>query len=83
MAPLCGHSSDNHYFEVFHILGQIKLDMDSPFYVLQIVLTILASTAAFLLWLVIAIHVVRVIVSGGKRRLYIDEYAKLVATRKK
>lgn len=70
-------------FEILHILGQIKLDMDSPFYVLQIVLTILAFTAAFLLWLVIAIHVVRVIMSGGKRRLYMDEYANLVATRKK
>ncbi len=70
-------------FEIIRILGQIELDMDSPFYVLQIVLTILAFTLAFFLRLVIAIHVVRVIVSGGKRRLYIDEYANLVATRKK
>ncbi|EON73623.1 VanZ family protein [Lysinibacillus sphaericus] len=70
-------------FEIIHILSQIKLDMDSPFYVLQIVLTIVTFITAFSLRLVIAVHVVRVIVSGGKRRLYIDEYADLVATRKK
>ncbi|MFJ7951956.1 VanZ family protein [Lysinibacillus sp. NPDC096418] len=69
-------------FEVIRILGQIKLDMDSPFYVLQIVLTLMAFVAFVILWLVIVIHVVRVIMSGGKRRLYIDEYAQLVATRK-
>ncbi|MFY0520267.1 VanZ family protein [Lysinibacillus sp. UGB7] len=70
-------------FEIIHILSQIKLDMDSPFYVLQIVLTIVTFITAFSLRLVITVHVVRVIVSGGKRRLYIDEYADLVATRKK
>ncbi len=65
------------------ILGQIKLNMDSPFYVLQIVITLVAFMAALLIRLIIVIHVARVLISGGKRHLFIDEYAGLVATRKK
>lgn len=70
-------------FEAFTIVGDIQLDMDSPFYVLQIVISLLASLGGFALTMIIAIHVIRVIVSGGKRRLYIDQYADLMATRKK
>ncbi|MCM0626904.1 VanZ family protein [Lysinibacillus sp. OL1_EC] len=69
--------------EAITTLGDIQLDMDSPFYVLQIVISLLAAIAGFALTMIIAIHVVRVIVSGGKRRLYIDQYADLMATRKK
>ena len=65
------------------IFGDIQLDMDSPFYVLQIVITLLAFIANFVLTMVIAIHVIRVIVSGGRRRLFMDYYAGLLATRKK
>lgn len=69
--------------DVISTLGDIQLDMDSPFYVLQIVISLLAAIAGFALTMIIAVHVVRVIVSGGKRRLYIDQYADLMATRKK
>jgi len=69
--------------EVFTTIGDIQLDMDSPFYVLQIVISLLASLGGFVLIMIVAIHVIRVIVSGGKRRLYIDQYADLTATRKK
>ncbi len=57
--------------------------MDSSFYVLQIVISLLATTAGFALTMIIAIHIIRVIVRGGKRRLYNDQYADLMATRKK
>lgn len=69
--------------EAISTVGEIQLDMDSPFYVLQIVISLLASLGGFALTMIIAIHVIRVIVSGGKRRLYIDQYADLMATRKK
>ncbi|MGE6604286.1 VanZ family protein [Lysinibacillus fusiformis] len=69
--------------EAISTVGDIQLDMDSPFYVLQIVISLLASLGGFALTMIIAIHVIRVIVSGGKRRLYIDHYADLMATRKK
>ncbi|KEK13437.1 VanZ family protein [Lysinibacillus fusiformis] len=69
--------------EAISTVGEIQLDMDSPFYVLQIVISLLASLGGFTLTMIIAIHVIRVIVSGGKRRLYIDQYADLMATRKK
>ena len=69
--------------EMIAILGQIKLNMDSPFYVLQIVITLVAFMAALLIRLIIVIHVARVLISGGKHHLFIDEYAGLVATRKK
>lgn len=69
--------------EIITIIGNIKLDMDLPFYVLQIVITLLAFIANFVLMMVIAIHVIRVIVSGGRRRLFMDYYAGLLATRKK
>ncbi|WP_336636411.1 VanZ family protein [Lysinibacillus fusiformis] len=69
--------------EAISTVGEIHLDMDSPFYVLQIVISLLASLGGFALTMIIAIHVIRVIVSGGKRRLYIDQYADLMATRKK
>lgn len=69
--------------EAISTVGEIQLDMDSPFYVLQIVISLLASLGGFALTMIIAIHVIRVIVSGGKRRLYIDQYANLMATRKK
>lgn len=69
--------------EAITTVGNIQLDMDSPFYVLQIVISLLASLGGFALTMIIAIHVIRVIVSGGKRRLYIDQYADLMATKKK
>ncbi|MEB7455621.1 VanZ family protein [Lysinibacillus sphaericus] len=69
--------------EAITTVGNIQLDMDSPFYVLQIVISLLASLGGFALTMIIAIHVTRVIVSGGKRRLYIDQYADLMATKKK
>ncbi|WP_025116908.1 VanZ family protein [Lysinibacillus fusiformis] len=69
--------------EAISTVGEIQLDMDSPFYVLQIVISLLASLGGFALTMIIAIHVIRVIVSGGKRRLYIDQYADLMSTRKK
>ncbi|MGA3676219.1 VanZ family protein [Lysinibacillus agricola] len=69
--------------KIITILGHIQLDMDSPFYVLQIVITILAFIASLVLMMVIAIHIVRVIISGGRRRLFMDQYAALIATRKK
>jgi len=69
--------------EAISTVGEIQLDMDSPFYVLQIVISLLASLGGFALTMIIAIHVIRVIVSGGKRRLYIDQYADLMATKKK
>ncbi|MDC6270187.1 VanZ family protein [Lysinibacillus fusiformis] len=69
--------------EAISTVGEIQLDMDSPFYVLQIVISLLASLGGFALTMIIAIHVIRVIVSEGKRRLYIDQYADLMATRKK
>ncbi|MFJ7921806.1 VanZ family protein [Lysinibacillus fusiformis] len=69
--------------EAISTVGEIQLDMDSPFYVLQIVISLLASLGGFALTMIIAIHVIRVIVSGGRRRLYIDQYADLMATRKK
>lgn len=69
--------------EAISTVGDIQLDMDSPFYVLQIVISLLASLGGFALTMIIAIHVIRVIVSGGKRRLYIDHYADLMATMKK
>lgn len=70
-------------FEAIITIGGIQLNIDSPFYVLQIVISLFAATAGFILTMIIAIHVLRVIVSGGKRRLYIDQYADLMATRKK
>lgn len=70
-------------FEAISTFGSIQLNMDSSFYVLQIVISLLAATAGFALTMIIAIHIIRVIVSGGKRRLYIDQYADLMATRKK
>lgn len=70
-------------FEAIITIGSIQLNIDSPFYVLQIVISLFAATAGFILTMIIAIHVLRVIVSGGKRRLYIDQYADLMATRKK
>ncbi|WP_374964198.1 VanZ family protein [Lysinibacillus sp. RS5] len=69
--------------KIIAILGHIQLDMDSPFYVLQIVITMLAFIASLALMMVIAIHIVRVIISGGRRRLFMDQYAALIATRKK
>lgn len=69
--------------KIIAILGHIQLDMDSPFYVLQIVITMLAFIASLVLMMVIAIHIVRVIISGGRRRLFMDQYAALIATRKK
>ncbi|MGE7915673.1 VanZ family protein [Lysinibacillus xylanilyticus] len=69
--------------KVITILGHIQLDMDSPFYVLQIVITMLVFIASLVLMMVIAIHIVRVIISGGRRRLFMDQYAALIATRKK
>ncbi|MFJ8461173.1 VanZ family protein [Lysinibacillus xylanilyticus] len=69
--------------KIITILGHIQLDMDSPFYVLQIVITMLAFIASLVLMMVIAIHIVRVIISGGRRRLFMDQYAALIATRKK
>ncbi len=69
--------------EIITTIGHIQLDMDSPFYVLQIVITLLAFIANLVLMMVIAIHVIRVIVSGGRHRLYMDHYAGLIATRKK
>ncbi|MCL1703080.1 VanZ family protein [Lysinibacillus sp. Bpr_S20] len=69
--------------EIITIIGQIKLDMDSPFYLLQIIITLLAFVANLVFIMVIAIHVIRVIVSGGRRRFYMDHYAGLLATRKK
>lgn len=70
-------------FEAITTIGGIQLNIDSPFYVLQIIISLFAATAGFILTMIIAIHVLRVIVSGGKRRLYIDQYADLMATRKK
>ncbi|WP_036217998.1 VanZ family protein [Lysinibacillus sphaericus] len=70
-------------YEAITTVGNIQLDMDSPFYVLQIVISLLASLGGFALTMIIAIHVIRVIVGGGKRRLYIDQYADLMATKKK
>ncbi|MGE7674950.1 hypothetical protein ACQKMV_15440 [Lysinibacillus sp. NPDC094403] len=69
--------------EIITTIGHIKLNMDSPFYVLQIVITLLAFVANLVLTMVIAIHVLRVIVSGGRHRFYMDHYACLIATRKK
>ncbi|MFL1998858.1 VanZ family protein [Lysinibacillus irui] len=69
-------------FEAITTIGGIQLNIDSPFYVLQIIISLFAATAGFILTMIIAIHVLRVIVSGGKRRLYIDQYADLMATRK-
>ncbi|MGE7954245.1 VanZ family protein [Lysinibacillus xylanilyticus] len=69
--------------KIITILGHIQLDMASPFYVLQIVITILAFIASLVLMMVIALHIVRVIISGGRRRLFMDQYAALIATRKK
>ncbi|WP_223555144.1 MULTISPECIES: hypothetical protein [Lysinibacillus] len=59
--------------KIIAILGHTQLDMDSPFYVLQIVITMLAFIASLVLMMVIAIHLVRVIISGGRRRLFMDQ----------
>ncbi|GLC90163.1 VanZ family protein [Lysinibacillus piscis] len=69
--------------EIITILGQIELTMDSPFYTLQIILTLVALLAAVLIRILMAVHIIRFIIGGGKRRLYIDTYADLVATREK
>ncbi len=69
--------------EVITTIGSMQLDMDSPFYVWQIAFSLLAVLAKVALTIVMVIHVIRVIASGGQRRFYIDQYADLIATRKK
>ncbi|MEK5230384.1 VanZ family protein [Lysinibacillus sp. FSL K6-0232] len=69
--------------EAITTIGSIQLNMDSPFYILQIAFSLLAFLAKLTLTIIIIIHVIRVIVSGGKRRFYVDQYADLIATRKK
>lgn len=69
-------------FYTVRIINQIELNMDSPFYVYQVWLTIGAFVLVLIAALVLLIHIIRVLVSKGKRRLFFDTVGKLVPTRK-
>lgn len=69
-------------FYAVRIINQIELNFDSPFYVYQVWLTVGMFMFVLIASLVLTIHVIRVLFSKGKRRLFFDAVGKLVPTRK-
>lgn len=69
-------------FYAVRILTNIELNMDSPFYVYQVWLAVGTFVLVLIASLVLMIHVIRVLLSKGKRRLFFDTVGKLVPTRK-
>ena len=69
-------------FVLMRIFNQVELNMDSAFYELQILITLVSFFFVIALMLVLAWHVVRVLFARGKRRLYFDQYAKVKVVKK-
>ncbi|WP_238600552.1 VanZ family protein [Metasolibacillus meyeri] len=69
-------------FKGLHIVGQIELNMDSPFYIYQVLVSFSAFVLSAILALVLAIHVLRFLLARGQNRLYVDTVGKCVVRRK-
>lgn len=64
------------------IANNIELNIDSPFYVFQIAVTITTFVLAMGIGLVLIVHVLLVLFSKGKRAFFFDRVANVEATRK-
>lgn len=70
------------WLEILAFAYVIELNMDSLFYTFQIIVSISAFSLSFLTIFVLFIHIVLVLVSGGKRVFFFESIGKVEATRK-
>ncbi|WP_042470294.1 VanZ family protein [Bacillus ndiopicus] len=69
-------------FKGLNVMSNIELNMDSPFYVYQVFISLGSFILLTILVLVLAIHVLRFFLGRGKHRLYFDVVGKCVVKRK-
>lgn len=69
-------------FKGLSIVSHIELNMDSPFYIYQVFISLGSFVVSVILVLILGIHVLRFFLARGKSRLYFDIVGKCVVKRK-
>ncbi|WP_313891626.1 VanZ family protein [Psychrobacillus sp.] len=69
-------------YSVFDTLNKVNLDIDSPYYVFKVSISLGSFMIMVGITLMLIIHILIVVLSKGKRRFYFDEVADVYATKK-
>lgn len=67
---------------VAQVFNRIEVDFDSSLYVVWLGLNLLGLLVSLLLFATLAVHIIIVLLSKGKRRFFFDVYAGIGTTRK-
>ncbi|WP_078410419.1 VanZ family protein [Priestia abyssalis] len=69
-------------YTLFAVLNRVNLEMDSPYYIFKVFISLGSFMLTLGLTFVLIIHAIIVILGKGKRRFYFDEVADVYTTRK-
>lgn len=70
------------WLEALALVNKVELNIESPFYIFQIILSVSSFGIVMLTLLILFVHIVLVLFSGGKRAFFFDAIGKVEATRK-
>lgn len=68
--------------DVLAIVSSIQVSMDSSWYVFSVFATLFAALIAGVVYIVLIVHIIRVMRAKGERRYYFNEIGKIVMRRK-